>query len=105
MRAGTLRHKVIFQQKTVDDNTYGQSIPTWTDQVITYAAIWPTRGIERMEAMKLDNEVTHKIRVRYQKNIHPKMRIKFGERYFNILSIINVDERNIYQEIMALEEV
>lgn len=105
MRAGNLRHKIVLQQKTVDDNTYGQSIPTWTDQIITYAAIWPLRGVEKMESLKLDNEVSHKIRIRYQKDAHPKMRIKFGERYFNILSIINPDERNIYQEIMAMEEV
>jgi SPP1 family predicted phage head-tail adaptor len=105
MRAGSLRHKITFQQKTVASNTYGQSTPTWTDQITTYAAIWPLRGTEKMESMRLDNEVTHKVRVRYQSDLHPKMRIKFGTRYFNILSIINPDERNIYQEIMALEEV
>jgi len=55
--------------------------------------------------MKLDNENTHKIRIRYNKDVHPKMRIKFGFRYFNILAIINVDERDIYQEIMASEEI
>lgn len=105
MRAGGLRHKIKFQQLTVANDTWGHSNETWADQVTCFAAIWPLRGIERMEGMKLDNEVTHKIRIRYEKDIHPKMRIEFGERYFNILSIINVDERNIYQEIMASEEV
>jgi len=105
MRAGTLRHKIIFQQLTVANDTWGHSAETWTDQVITSAAIWPLRGVERMEGMKLDNENTHKIRIRYNKDVHPKMRIKFGFRYFNILAIINVDERDIYQEIMASEEI
>ena len=105
MRAGTLRHKIIFQQLTVANDTWGHSTETWTDQVTAYASIWSLRGVERMEAMKLDNEITHKIRVRYKSGLHPKMRIKFGARYFNILSIINPDERNIYLEIMATEEV
>ena len=105
MRAGNLRHSIIFQQLTVANDTWGHSTETWTDQVNAYAAIWPLRGVERMEGMKLDNELTHKIRIRYRAGLHPKMRIKFGERYFNILSIINPDERDIYLEIMATEEI
>jgi len=105
MRAGNLRHKITFQQLTVANDTWGHSNETWTDEVTTFAAIWPLRGTERLEAAKLDNEVSHKIRIRYKKGLHPKMRIKFGTRYFNVLSIINPDERNIYQEIMASEEV
>ena len=105
MRAGSLRHKITFQQLTVANDTWGHSAETWTDQVTTYVAIWTLRGVERIESMKLDNEITHKIRVRYKRGLHPKMRIKFGERYFNILSMIDPDERHIYYEIMANEEI
>ena len=105
MRAGSLRHKITFQQLTVANDTWGHSAETWTDQVTTYAAIWTLRGTERMESMKLDNEITHKIRVRYNRDLNPKMRIKFGERYFNILSMVDPDERHIYYEMMANEEI
>ena len=105
MRAGSLRHKIKFQQLTVAKDTWGHSAETWTDQVTTYAAIWTLRGVERMEALKLDNEITHKIRVRYKRDLNPKMRIKFGERYFNILSMVDPDERHIYYEMMANEEI
>ena len=105
MRAGSLRHKITFQQLTVANDTWGHSAETWTDEVTTYAAIWTLRGVERMESMKLDNEITHKIRVRYKRDLNPKMRIKFGERYFNILSMVDPDERHIYYEIMANEEI
>jgi SPP1 family predicted phage head-tail adaptor len=109
MKAGDLRHTITFQQLTVSNDTWGKSVPTWTDEVTTRAAIWPMRGTERIEAMKLDNELTHKIRVRYRPGITAKMRIKFRRksvtRYFNIRSILNPDERNIYLEIMATEEV
>ena len=105
MRAGSLRHKIIFQQLTVANDTWGHSSETWTDQVTTYASIWTLRGTERMEGLKLDNEITHKIRIRYRTDLHPKMRIKFGTRYFNIISLIDPDERHIYYEIMANEEI
>ena len=105
MRAGALRHKITFQQLTVANDTWGHSAETWTDEATTYAAIWTLRGVERIESMKLDNEITHKIRVRYKRGLHPKMRIKFGERYFNILSMVDPDERHIYYEMMASEEI
>ena len=109
MRAGQLRNTIIFQQLTVANDSWGKSVSTWTDQVTTRAAIWPIRGTEQLENMKLDNEMTHRIRIRFRKNITPKMRIKFFRagvtRYFNIRSIVNPDERNIYLEIMATEEV
>ena len=105
MRAGSLRHKIIFQELTVTNDTWGHSSETWTDQTTTYASIWTLRGTERMEGLKLDNEITHKIRIRYRTDLHPKMRIKFGTRYFNIISLIDPDERHIYYEIMANEEI
>ena len=111
MRAGTLRHKITFQQLTVANDTWGHSTKTWTDQVKTFASIWTLRGVERMEALKLDNEITHKIRVRYQSGLHPKMRIKYTDyneestRYFNILSMVDPDMRNRYIEIFASEEI
>ena len=111
MRAGALRHKIIFQQLTVANDTWGHSAKTWSDYATRSAAIWPLRGMEKIESVKLDNEITHKIRIRYTSGLHPKMRISYYDykaattRYFNIESILNVDERNIYQEIMASEEI
>jgi SPP1 family predicted phage head-tail adaptor len=111
MRAGKLRHKITFQQLTVANDTWGHSTETWTDEVTTYASIWPLQGAERMEGMKLDNENTHKIRIRFNNDVHPKMRIKYYDyrqqslRYFNIAVILNFEERNIYQDIKSSEEI
>lgn len=109
MRSGSLRHKIVFQQLTVQSDTYSKSAETWTDQVSTFAAIWPIRGNEKLENLRLENEVTHKIRIRYHRGLHPKMRIRYfkdnANRYYNIQSIINPDERNIYLEIMAIEQI
>ena len=71
------------------------------------AAIWPSKSNERLEAMKLGLKVTHKIRVRYRQEITAKMRIYWRDRdrTFNIISLINPDERNIMLEMMAEEEV
>ena len=104
MRAGNLRHRVQVQSLTIAPDTWGAGEETWTTVHNVWAAIWPLRGVESLEQMKLESEVTHKIRIRYHSGITPKHRIKWESRLFNIKSIINVDERNIYLEIMATEE-
>jgi len=104
MKAGDLRHLVTIQTKTlVADSFSAAASASWSTYTTAWAAIWPLKSAERMESMKLEHEVTHKIRIRYQDGITAKMRIKNGSRYFDIISIINPDERNIYLEILATE--
>jgi len=67
------------------------------------AAIWPLKGKEQLEGMKVELTVTHKIRMRYLSGVTADMRIEFGSRYFNVRSIINPDERNRMLDILAEE--
>jgi len=104
MRAGPLRHRIEIQIASTAQNAAGEPAGTWLTSLSAWAAIWPLRGSEYLTASQDRSSVTHKVRVRYLSGITPKNRIKFGStRYFNIDSVINVDERNIYQDIMASE--
>jgi len=105
MRAGTLRHKITFQTATDTSDNMGGYTQAWTDTYDCFAAIWPLKGTEALEAMKLEHAVTHRIRIRYRSGITADMRIKFGSRYFDIVSSINPDERNVSLDIMATESV
>jgi SPP1 family predicted phage head-tail adaptor len=106
MRTGSLRHKVIVEDlTTVSPDTWGAGEKTWATLYTLHSAIWPIRGTESLEQMKLEGKVTHRFRIRYFSGITPKHRIKWGSRYFNIKSVINPDERNIYLEIFAEEIV
>ena len=49
--------------------------------------------------------VTYKITTRYHKEVTPDMFIKFKDRYFQIVSIINVRERNEMLEIVCTEKL
>jgi SPP1 family predicted phage head-tail adaptor len=55
--------------------------------------------------MQLQERVSHKITIRFRSGITAKMRIKFGTRMFNIRSVINIEERSRWIEIMADEGV
>lgn len=81
-----------------------------TEQVLkeiktVWASVEPTRGREYQEAQRVRAELTYKIITRYHKGITPDMIIKFKNRYFNIISVINVREQNVMLEIICTEKL
>ena len=105
MRAGDLRHEVVFESPGSTADGMFQETESWSTTLTTRAAIWPLTANEAVEAMKLEHTVTHRIRVRYRSTINARMRIKFGSRYFYIVSVINKDERNEFLDILAWEKI
>jgi len=111
MRAGELRHRVAIQEQTDTTDGMGGFTTAWAavaGMSSLPAAIWPLKSKERLENLKLESEVTHRIRIRYVSGVTSKMRVYWAEksRTFNIIGTpINPDERNIMLEMMATEEV
>jgi SPP1 family predicted phage head-tail adaptor len=105
MRAGPLRHRIEIQTRATTLNAAGEPTGTWSTYAEAWAAIWPIRGLEYFSARQEQDAVTHKVRIRYLSGVTPEMRVKFGTRYFDIASVINTDERNIYIDMMAIESL
>jgi len=76
---------------------------TWTDAATIWAAIWPTSAKEIIAANATTMVVSHRIRIRYRSVLQAVWRIKFGNRYFAIVSIINQNEANEYLDLMCKE--
>ena len=105
MRAGTLRHKVVIQKNTPTRDSYGAEVEAWADYATVWASIEPARGREFWESQQVNAEVTGKIRIRYLEGITPKMRVKHGSRIFEIISVINPEERNRELQLMVKERI
>lgn len=94
MRAGRLRHYVIIQQATETQGADGSVIQTWGEFAHVYAEISPKSGNETYASQGIHASVVHEIRIRYLKGVVPKMRILWGERVFEIIGVVNWNERN-----------
>jgi len=116
MRAGNLRHRLTIQLKTETADGMGGFVDTYPEKYWTevWAGVVPLRGVELIEAMKLGGKVTHKMEMRYRRQLYsliapsPIVKRLYWEkrdRYFNIVSVINVRELNRKLEIMAEEVV
>lgn len=110
MRAGKLRHTVAIQSSTETDDGMGGKLLVWSDVAnmgSVPAGIWPLSAKERLDAMKLELEITNKIRIRYRDGITTKNRIVFTakSKIYNLISQINYDEKNLTVDWLATEDI
>lgn len=104
INAGDFRHPITIQKLDKVRNGYGELIETWIDFLDIRAAIYPLSGKDFFAAETTNSEVTHKINIRYVEGITSAMRIKFKNRYFEIIAPpINFQEKNMLLQIMCKE--
>lgn len=102
MNIGKFRNRITFQSETEISDGYGGSVTTWSDYKAVWANISTLNGKERIQGQQIETEYTHKIYTRFL-NVNDKMRVLYKDRVFEIVSAINIEERNKYLEIMCIE--
>ena len=100
---GDLNKRIVIQYPTRASDSMGGFIATWIDSDTIWAAIWPTSAGELVQSMQTNMAISHRIRVRYRSDITSAYRIKFGNRYFNIVSMINPNEKGEWLDILCKE--
>lgn len=105
MRAGRLRHRVTIQQCTETQNSYGEAVKEWTDYATVWASVEPAKGREFWESQQVNAEITGTVVMRYLAGVKSKMRVLYDGRVFEILAVINPDERNRELQLAVKEMV
>lgn len=103
MDAGLMRHKITMQKKSNERNSFGEPEDMWVDVVTVRASINPLSGRDFMAAMKEQAAVTHKVTIRYNPSVNADMRIKYGDRLFDILHIIDTWEQHREMVLLCKE--
>ncbi len=102
---GKFRHRISIQEMTdgtADD--YNQTTKTASTVATRWAQITPLSGKQLEYAQRIHDQVTHEIRLRYYAGLGPDHRVLFGSRVFEILNVINVDERKEEMIVQCVEE-
>jgi SPP1 family predicted phage head-tail adaptor len=102
---GRLRYQVILQTQGGTADGMGGVTATWSNTATIWADIMPASASERTQADKVIGDITHKIIVRHRSITSPNMRILFGARVFNIVSVVNPDNSNSHLKLMAREQI
>lgn len=128
MKIGQLRHKATIERKVHGENALGDPIIEWQVVARPWIAIEPIRGEEYWTAAQVQAETTHKVTMRYVEGVTPSDRLVLNAgpdlqgfigpshplyaqnevagtdvRVFEIESVLNLDERNRWLELMCKE--
>jgi len=76
----------------------------WSTFCNCFANVSFSTGNESDTEDQQQSKNTGTIRIRYTPGIKPKMRISYSDRYFEILSVVDVNERN-REMILTISEV
>lgn len=101
--AGELNRRVTVMGYNDTPRADGGIAKAETNLGQRWASIEPLSGLEYLEASQMGSEVTHRIRLRYFDGLTTKHRLTYNGREFNIVSILNRNERNVVHELMAKE--
>lgn len=100
---GALNKRVTWQYKTKTPDGMGGFTEIYVDAGTVWAAIWPVSANEVIAASATSMVVTHRIRQRFRSGFKPSWRLKFGNRYFAVVSIINPSEKNEWLDLLCKE--
>jgi SPP1 family predicted phage head-tail adaptor len=101
IEAGKLRNRVTIQQYTAAKNDYGEDIKAWTDYYDCWASIEPLTGREYFDSQQIVPETQSRVVIRYKEGVAPTMRVKWGDIYYDILSVLNIQEKNKKLELIV----
>jgi SPP1 family predicted phage head-tail adaptor len=105
MLVGALRERVTIQSATLQQDSYGEPIATWSNLVTTptvWANIRSKAGGERFVSggEQVIAQLIHTVTIRHRTDVTVKMRLLEGSRVFLIENMYDPTGRNEY---IALE--
>lgn len=104
MRSGLLRHSITVQQPVETQDATGAVVATWATYAALRAAYEPQSGRESFSEDHPQAFGLVRFRTRWVTGITPKMRVLYGTRVFNILSVVDVGGRGKQLHLMTEEQ-
>ena len=103
MIAGRRRHRLTIQ-RSVPGIGWGAD-PTWATHVEVWGSLEPLRGSELLAAQQVQSEVTGKSGLPFVPGVTPAMRFLCEGRVYQILAVIDPEERHRELQLMWKEQM
>lgn len=97
--------KITIQKPVETQGTAGGVVVMWEDFMTNiWASINPISGREYFAAKSAQAETTHHIDFWYIPGITSEMRVKYGNKIFEIESVLNVKEQNRVINLLCVDK-
>lgn len=84
---------------------YGAPVSDWLPVASRDVRLEPVGGGETVHADQVNGTVTHKLNFRYFAGLTSRHRLRMGQRAFNLMSVIDLDDEHYEHECQAIEVV
>lgn len=98
---GMLNRRISIERKTLTADALGGFTESWQSLSQPWAHIKPMSGRELIHADKIDAVAVSRFIIRYNRNLREDDRVLYRGVYYNIRSLVNIDEQDEYTEITA----
>ena len=97
--SGMLREPLTVQRKAaVSDGMGGQTV-TWVTLYTLRGHVSPLSGREALQAMQLQDSITHRVYVRYRSDLKPSDRLLMRGQPMQIRAALNLEMRDRWLEL------
>ena len=89
MRAGLLRHQIVIQHQTAQqDPVTGEMATAWVEFARVWAAVDPLSARDLIAAQASQSQASGRITIRYRPGVLPTMRILYRGKVYNIHGVL-----------------
>ena len=103
VRAGDLRHRVEVQTRAVTQDTFGDSINTWSFENHRWASIRQLTARELEIHSRPEAVATHRIQMRHYAGFSVTNRLLYKGRDFNVISS-NDEWEKVHSTVLIVSE-
>ncbi len=105
MTVGQMRTPLRIEQQTETRTADGGVAESWTLTQTVWARLQGLRGRELFSAQQINPQTSHKVTIRYCRGLDSGARIVSVDsgRVFNIESVIDIDDRHKFMELLCTE--
>ena len=100
---GRLRRRLTLEAASRTPDGGGGAAESWTAIAQAWVDIRSKSGDETVHADARSGHVSHEITLRYRSGVVPAMRFVSGTRRFDILAVIDIDERHRWLKCLCVE--
>ena len=104
MNIGKMDKRIEIQANSAtEQDAHGRPVDSWVTVFQCWACISPMSERESMVQDQVNGSRTHKISMRKCYDVSVRNRIRYGERFFDINGVVNVDEYDKRLELTCTE--
>ena len=96
MIIGKLRHRLTLKSPTQTVETDGTPTVSYSTSTTVWGSLRPLSGKEISAAEQISEEVNYRSIIRYNSSIQSEWRVENDSKTYEVISVMNYDERDEY---------